>query len=218
MHLHSRYSDDGSGSPKEIIKVLRKKGLQGMSLTDHNTIKGSLQAMKDAPKDFLVIPGVEISTMDGHILALNVTKDFPRHDSLEDTIEKINDSGGIAIVPHLYRNMSGIKKEKLQNIYKEIQAIEVFNGCSLPKTNYKIAKIARRLHLGGTGGSDTHDPIYAGYAYTTIDTTDASIDTVLTQIVQKKTWGEGMTMPLDYRRDRMVISLKQFFKRGFKRI
>ena len=114
--------------------------------------------------------------------------------------------------------MSGIKKEKLNNIYKKIPAIEVFNGCSLPKTNLKTAQVAKELNLGGTGGSDTHDPIYAGYGYTTVDTTDVNVDTIVTEILRKHTWGEGNTMPIDYRRDRMLISLKQFFKRGFKRI
>jgi len=51
-----------------------------------------------------------------------------------------------------------------------------------------------------------------------IDTTDLSIDTVMTEIEKKRTWGEGQTLPLSYRRDRMVNSLKQFFQRGFKRI
>ena len=104
-----------------------------MALTDHNTIEGALEAVKIAPKNFLVIPGVEISTKDGHILALNVTQNYPRDQPVEDTINAILDTGGIPIVPHLFRNMSGIKKEKLKQISKKIPAIEVFNGCSLPQ-------------------------------------------------------------------------------------
>ncbi len=88
----------------------------------------------------------------------------------------------------------------------------------MPKTNLKIAKIAKEFNLGGTGGSDSHDPAYAGYAYTVVDTTDMNADTVLSEINKKKTWGEGITMPLEYRRDRMLKSIRQFFQRGFKRI
>jgi predicted metal-dependent phosphoesterase TrpH len=218
LHIHSQYSEDAIGSIKEIIKYLKKKNIQGMAITDHNSIDGSLKAVKIAPKDFIVIPGIEISTADGHLLALNVKKKIERSLSILETIDKINDQDGIPIVPHLYRNMSGIKKKKLKTIYKKINAIEVFNACSMPKTNFKIAKISKELKLGGTGGSDSHYPFYAGYAYTLIDTTDFNIDTILSKIINRKTWGEGTTMPLSYRRDRMLKSTKQFFQRGFKRI
>ncbi|GAH17000.1 unnamed protein product, partial [marine sediment metagenome] len=119
---------------------------------------------------------------------------------------------------HLFRKMSGIKKEKLSSIYKKIPAMEVFNGCSLPKTNIKTAKIARELKLGGTGGSDAHDPSYVGYGYTSVELSDVEIDTLLSEINNKKTWGEGKTIPLEVRRDRMLKSIRQFFQRGFKRI
>ena len=218
LHLHSCYSDDGIGSPEDIIVALKKRGLQGMALTDHNTIKGSLMARKVAPKDFCVIPSMEISTADGHLLAFNVTKDIPPGLPVEDTVERITDAGGIPIVPHLFRLLSGIKKEKLKKIHTKLSAIEVFNGCSVPSTNLKTAKVAHEYHLGGTGGSDSHDPLYAGYSYTVVDTTDLRLDTILSEIEKRKTWGEGVIMPLTYRRDRMVLSIKQYVKRGFRRI
>ena len=218
LHIHSQYSEDATGSPKDIIKILQKKGLQGMAIADHNTVEGGLKALKVKPKEFIVIPGVEISTKDGHMLALNVTENIKRHLTAEETVEKIIDTGGLPVVPHLFRNMSGIKKEKLRNIRTKISTIEVFNSCSLPQTNLKTAKIAKEYGLGGTGGSDAHDPIYAGYAYTTVDNTDINIDSILSEINKKKTWGEGITMPLEYRQDRMMKSIKQFFQRGFRRI
>jgi len=218
LHIHSQYSEDAIGSPKDIIKSLKKKGLRGMAITDHNTVEGGLKAVKIAPKNFIVIPGIEISTADGHMLALDVEKNIAGNLSIQETVEKILDQGGTPIVPHLFRNMSGIKKEKLKIIHQKINTIEVFNACSMPKTNLKIAKIAKEFNLGGTGGSDSHDPAYAGYAYTVVDTTDMNADTVLSEINKKKTWGEGITMPLEYRRDRMLKSIRQFFQRGFKRI
>ena len=218
LHIHSQYSEDATGSLKNIIKILKKRGLQGMAITDHNTIKGALKSLQIKPKEFIVIPGVEISTKDGHMLALNVTENIKRHLSVEETVEKIIDAGGVPIVPHLFRNMSGIKKEKLRNIHTKLSAIEVFNSCSLPQTNLKTAKIAKEFGLGGIGGSDAHEPMYAGYAYTIVDTTDMNVDSILSEITKKKTWGEGTTMPLEYRRNRMMKSIKQFFQRGFKRI
>jgi len=218
LHVHSIYSEDGEGSPKEIINSIQKKGLNGLAFTDHNTVKGGLKALKICPKNFIVIPGVEISTKDGHVIALNVKESPPRGLSSYDTVEKILDMGGTPIIPHLYRNMSGIKKDKLKLFHKKISAIEVYNSCSQPYTNLKMARTAQELNLGGTGGSDSHIPKYAGYAYTNFDTTDYSIDSIISMIERKKTWGEGEVLPLDYRKDRMVKSLKQFFQRGFKKI
>ena len=218
LHLHSHYSEDGSGSPKEIINTLKKRGLSGMSITDHNTLEGSLKAEKIAPKDFLVIPGVEISTQDGHLIALNVRKNIEKKLSVEETVDNITDQGGIPIVPHLYRNLSGIKKEKLKRIINKISVIEVFNSCSTPQTNLKTARIAKKFNLGGTGGSDSHESEYVGLGYTTIDTDELNIDTIISEIQKKKTWGEGEILPFSYRQDRMAKSIKQFFQRGLRRI
>jgi predicted metal-dependent phosphoesterase TrpH len=218
LHIHSKYSEDAMGSPKEIIKILIKKGLNGMAITDHNSLEGSLKAKKIAPKNFTVIPGIEISTNDGHLIALDIQEPIKRGQSVEETLEKIIDLGGTPIVPHLYRNMSGIKKEKLDKIYKKISSIEVFNACSLPQTNLKTAKLARKLNLGGTGGSDSHEPEYAGNGYTIVNSTDFNKDSIISEINKKNTWGEGTTLPFSYRSDRMVHSIKQFFQRGLKRI
>jgi predicted metal-dependent phosphoesterase TrpH len=218
MHIHSCFSNDGMGTPQDLIKSLKKRGLQGMALTDHNTMSGYRTVQQVVPNDFLVIPSVEISTADGHLLAINVTETIQAGLSVEETVERIIDAGGEPIVPHLFRLLSGIKKDKLKRIQTKISAIEVFNGCSVPNTNLKTAKVAHALNLGGTGGSDSHDPFYAGYAYTVIDSTDLRIDTILSEIKKKKTWGEGVTMPLAYRRDRMVLSVRQYVQRGFKRI
>jgi len=218
LHVHSQYSEDGVGSPKDIIKALQKRGLQGVAFTDHNSVEGGLKALKIAPKDFIVITGTEISTKDGHVIALDIKENIARGLSAEETVENIIDAGGMPIVPHLYRNMSGLKKEKLKTIRTKISAIEVFNSCSLPRTNLKTAKIAHKFNFSGTGGSDSHELQYVGYGYTIFDTTDTKVDTILSEIEKKKTWGEGTTMPLDYRRDRMILSIKQFFQRGLKRI
>jgi len=218
FHIHSHYSDDAIGSLQDIIKSVKNKGLQGMAITDHNTVKGGLEAKKLSSDTFLVIPGIEISTKDGHLLALNVTAEVPKDRPLQETIENIIDIGGTPIIPHIYRTMSGVKKEKLMKVKHMVNAIEVYNGCSQPTTNLRTSALAKQYFLGGTGGSDSHEPAYAVYAYTISKSTVSSIDTIMTEIEKKRTWGMGQTLPLSYRRDRMVHSFKQFFQRGFKRI
>jgi predicted metal-dependent phosphoesterase TrpH len=213
------YSADATGTPKQIMKSIQQKGLQGFALTDHNTLDGAIKAAKElSNKEFIIIPGIEISTKDGHLIGLNVSNVIQRGLTVDETVEKILDEGGIPIVPHLYRNMSGIKKEKLQCIKNQIDAIEVYNGCSQPKTNVRTAQVAKEYELGGTGGSDSHMPQYAGLAYTLIDSTDLKKDSILSEITKRKTWGTGSTLPLSYRQERMIRSIKQFFQRGLKRI
>jgi predicted metal-dependent phosphoesterase TrpH len=219
LHVHSMYSDDGIGNPKEIMRSLQQKKLQGFALTDHNTIDGAIKAANNlSTKEFIIIPGIEISTKDGHLIGLNVNSLVPKGLPLDETVEKIYEAGGIPIVPHLYRKMSGIKKEKLMTIKKHIDAIEVYNSCSQPKTNIKTSRVARSLKLGGTGGSDSHMPCYAGYAYTLIDSTDLTKDAIIEEIKNRNTWGSGSPLPLAYRQERMIRSIHQFFQRGLKRI
>ncbi len=218
LHVHSHYSEDAIGSPKQIVRSIRKKGINGVAITDHNSIKGGLEGLKLKNEGVIVIPGVEISTLEGHLLAVGVKEDITRGLPLLETIEIIYEKGGVPIIPHLFRAMSGVKEKNLIKVASRINSIEVFNSCSLSKTNTKMERIAERYNLGGTGGSDSHEPEYAGYGYTTFDTTDLRIDTLLGEIEKKKTWGRGTTLPLYIRKKRMIKSIKQFFERGFKRI
>ena len=61
IHIHSSYSNDGSVTPKEILRYAKKTKLHGIAITDHNELKGSLKLWKEnkANKDFLVIPGMD---------------------------------------------------------------------------------------------------------------------------------------------------------------
>ncbi|RLF55463.1 MAG: metal-dependent phosphoesterase [Thermoplasmata archaeon] len=218
LHIHSRYSEDAKGSPSDIVRIAKKRGLDGIAITDHNSIKGAKKALRFGSKDFVVIPGVEISTRDGHLIALGVEEEIPRDMDLEETVELIIDNGGTPIVPHLFRLMSGIKKRGLLRIRNRIRSIEVFNGCSMRRSNLKASKLARELGLGGTGGSDAHDPLFVGYGYTRVENRDLNPDSILQEIEGKRTWGEGMSLPLEVRKNRVILSVKQFFGRGLKRI
>jgi predicted metal-dependent phosphoesterase TrpH len=218
LHVHSEYSEDAIGSVKEIMRSLQQKGLHGCAITDHNTVKGAMEAKKLSSKEFLIIPGVEISTRDGHLIALNVTEDIQRGLPVEETVDLIKKASGVPIVPHVFRNMSGIKLSKLKKVRPSLSSIEVFNSCSQPSTNMKIAKLAQSMNLGGTGGSDSHIPEYAGYGYTVVETDDLTLDAVISAIEKKKTWGKGQSLPFSYRQDRMVKSIRQFFQRGLRKI
>jgi hypothetical protein len=217
LHIHSKYSEDGEGEILELAKVVRQKGLDGMAITDHNSIKGSLEALKLKLPNFLVIPGIEISTSKGHLLAYGVKTKIKERLSPEETIDLIMAEGGIAVVPHPFRWRTGIRKKTLQEIRGKVQALEVFNSRGPIYKNNKAAKIAHKYGLGMTGGSDAHFLSDAGDAYTEVPNVNG-IDDVIFAIKKGETQGNGEITSLD---KILFHSLKTgylFVKRGFKGI
>jgi len=79
LHIHSKYSTlDCFVEVDDIIKRAKARGLNGIAICDHDKIRGSLEALKYSSKEFLVIPGSEVSSDDGHILALGVKEVIQR--------------------------------------------------------------------------------------------------------------------------------------------
>jgi len=143
LHIHTKYSPDGKEEPEKIAKFLKKRGFAGMAITDHDTIKGTNVKVKD----FIVIPGEEIKTDGGHILALGIKEEI-RSREADVAIEEIHDKGGIAIIAHPFRFMR-------PNVRK-IDAVEVINGRSFPGQNRKARQYALKRMLPFTAGSDVH--------------------------------------------------------------
>jgi predicted metal-dependent phosphoesterase TrpH len=76
MHVHTWYSDS-SGSVREVLEVAQRKGLDGIALTDHETLQGAYEAVQENNK-LVIVPGIEVETTQGEILALGVRKLIPR--------------------------------------------------------------------------------------------------------------------------------------------
>jgi predicted metal-dependent phosphoesterase TrpH len=152
IHVHSIYSD-GANTPEEIAEYAKKIGLDGIAVTDHDEIEGSLEALKFNSDGFLVIPGIEISTREGHILALWVNEIIERDLPAEETIARIHELGGIAIATHPYdRIRSGVG----DLIYElDFDAVELYNGHTF-SSRKNPEDIARDIRLPITGGSDAH--------------------------------------------------------------
>lgn len=159
LHIHSKYSFDSLLSPKTILKVAKKKGLTGIAVTDHNTIRGGLEVRKiNKDQDFTVIVGSEIHTEIGDIIGLYINEEITARTSVE-VLEEIKDQGGFAVLPHPFRG------HKLnQYILEQSDAIEVFNGRSTPEENARALKLAQRYNKPFTAGSDAHFAAEIGYA------------------------------------------------------
>ena len=163
-HTHTTYSyhhffgRDALNTPKEMIKAGIRKGLDGIAITDHDNIKGGLAGLKyvkSINKDFKVIPGVEITTAKGHLLALNVKENIKSKLSVEETVEKIHALGGVAVASHPYSEF--IVRKCLKGDAIKADAIEVFNGNGTWKIyNIKAMNLANEYKKPKTAGSDSH--------------------------------------------------------------
>jgi len=88
LHIHSKYSSDGVLDPEKIVKIAAKRGLNGVAITDHNTIIGGLKAKNYETEDFKVIVGSEISTERGEIIGLFLKEEIKPGNVQEVILEK----------------------------------------------------------------------------------------------------------------------------------
>lgn len=166
-HVHSRASHDGCETVDRILQHASEIGLDAISITDHDTIEASLRAAALAPSYGIIgIPGVEISTRDGHLLGLGIETMPEPGRPFEDTVRAIRERGGVAIVPHPFQRIRhGVRKRSLT----DCDAIEVYNAWLLTGYRNRRARIfATRREYPGIAGSDAHSILTLGRAYTEI--------------------------------------------------
>jgi len=198
LHCHSERSQDGVDSVPSLLEAAENVGLDGIVVTDHDAIEASKTAVKLAPEyDMLAIPGIEVSTSDGHVLAIGVEQLVPAGEPFVETVATIHSLGGVAVVPHPYQRL---RKGVLANVPEAelsvADAIEVYNSRFLTGwTNRKAATLAERLELPQTAGSDAHVAAMVGRAVTKINA-EPNRESVLDAIRAGRTTVEGQRTPL----------------------
>lgn len=156
LHIHSKYSRDGSLSPNEIVWIARQKGLNGIAITDHNTIRGGQEAKQYETNDFKVIIGAEVMTDRGEITGLFLSQEIESRDFLE-VIDEIKEQGGIVIVPHPFDRLRRSRFQITEQHVSLIDALEGFNSrCLFQRYNDKAVEFAAKYDLPVVGGSDAH--------------------------------------------------------------
>lgn len=205
LHTHSFFSGDGVSSPEENIAAARARGLDGFALTDHNTNSGveyllekGLMRADGMPVDnFLVIPGVEVTTAEGHLLCIGTSLPYLKGKPARAVCELIHERGGLAIPPHPYDLFrAGIRFSVLENL--PIDALEVFNAATtLRRYNRYAFEYARRRGLPMTAASDAHHHAAIGTAYTILNTANFSLGGVLAQILQSNELNQEYLTPQD---------------------
>jgi predicted metal-dependent phosphoesterase TrpH len=166
LHIHTTYSWDATSSVAAVIKhAAYYTRLNVIAITDHDRIEGALEALDLAPVYNLeVIPGIEVSTREGHLLSLFITKPILPGRSLEETVLCTLDQGGLCVVPHPMMNgRSGINPYAVQKalLNPQVRAglvgIELFNaGMSGAQRDPIAISKANWLPLAKVGCSDAH--------------------------------------------------------------
>ena len=165
LHIHSTFSRDASASPRQIVEHCRRIGLDGLAITDHNSIAGSIEARTFGKElGIMVLSGTEVSAEEGHVLAYGVSEPIPRGRPMADTVELIHASGGIAVAAHPKRFPSGMGLELARA--GKFDAIEALNGGSSRRSNALARALADDKRSSVTAGSDAHELAQIGKAYT----------------------------------------------------
>ncbi len=157
FHSHTIASRDSLLQPVDLVAAARRKGIDRVVITDHNTIAGARAAQQVDPAR--VIVGEEIMTTRGELLAAYLTGEIPPGLTPQETISRLREQGAFISIAHPFDRMrkGGWKEPDLLEILPLVDAIEVFNSrCILPCFNTQAGEFAARNGMPGTVGSDAH--------------------------------------------------------------
>lgn len=178
LHVHSRRSPDGIMTLEEIVELARAKDLNGVAVCDHDL------ALLDAPEfdDFLLIPGIEVSTQFGHLLGLFLTGPVETRDFFQ-AVEAIHAQGGLAVLAHPFEHSRD--GSRLAPAVPLLDGIEVQNSRANRKfrdANALAASFAQVCRLRPFGGSDAHCPQEVGNSATIVEAESLTLDAVKTAL------------------------------------
>ncbi|UIP00990.1 PHP domain-containing protein [Halobaculum sp. CBA1158] len=166
LQVHTDASPCSRASPADVVDAAIDAGLEGIAITNHDTLAGYDEVADLAPADLNVIPGVEVTTTQGHLLALYVNDEPPQTDPVT-VIEHVHEQDGIAILSHPFDRFREYYDTDLDAIASRVDAVEVQNSrCLLSRFNRHAREFATQHDLAITGGSDAHFPMEVGRSTT----------------------------------------------------
>jgi predicted metal-dependent phosphoesterase TrpH len=178
LHIHTALGDS-MASPREILDYVEAEtDLNVIAITDHDDLRGAMQARDAwAQRDyrFQVIPGMEVTAIEGHIIGLFIEEPLPSLRPAEEVLQAVHCQGGLAIAAHplswLTRSLSEKALERIAGSSREgafLDGLETANQA--PGARGRLKRVVtlnrQRYHLAEVGGSDAHFLKVIGSAYT----------------------------------------------------
>jgi len=180
LHVHTTYSFDSSIQPKTIVEQLYAHPfIKAVAITDHNRVEGyhKVKQLASAYPDILIIPGVEIASVEGDLIVLGTAELPPQPWTVENVIDFAKERQSLVIVAHPYRAYGlGDSAKKYS-----VDAIEVLNGALPTQLNRMAENLAREMGLPGVAGSDAHNINELWSVYTEVQAS-SDVDEVLKAI------------------------------------
>ena len=207
LHVHSYLSYDSLITPKELVFYAKKRGLDGVAITDHDRLDSALKIARET--NLFIIPGMEVSSSNGHIVALNVKEPIAKGLSAEETVDRIHDACGLAIACH---PITFYKASLGKHVSSSFDAVEVINASAFPfKRSVEYAqRLASELGLARVGGTDAHYGPEIGYAYTVVEA-DANVEETVESIHKGLCEPFGGPIPLMMRLKKEFLTVKKKF-------
>ena len=171
LHIHTAYSDGMAEVPELLDYVQEQTDLDIIAVVDHDDVRGALAAREAWAKGryrFEVVTGIEVTAIEGHVLALFVEEPVPSLVAVEQVVESVRKQGGLCVVPHPLSWLTrSIGARTLVRSAGSLDGIEV--ACCSPAARVSVRRAAalnRSLGLAEVGGSDAHFLQAIGSAYT----------------------------------------------------
>ena len=220
LHIHSA-SADGMATVEQILDyVEHETDLALIAITDHDELRGALQARELAARRryrFQVLVGMEITTLQGHLLAYDIERPIRMLLPLARTLELVQEQGGFCIVPHPLSWLTwSVGRRALEGVLRHrvggLEGVEVMNpNLAGQVTRAKALRLNRqRWRLAECGGSDAHTLDMIGMAYTLFPGHTA--DDFRKALAQRTTRAGGRFLSLGEYRQLAQIAVAQVFK------
>jgi len=170
--------------PELLDHVQNATTLDVIAITEHDDLRAAFSAREVWTRgsyryDFIM--GEEVTTIEGHIVALYVETPVPSLMPLAPTLEAIHKMGGLAIVPHPMswltrslgqRDIERVLREKQDGVH--FDALELSDSPAARVGAKKVLRLNReQYHLPEVGSSDAHFMEAIGTSYAVFEGTTA---------------------------------------------
>ena len=205
IHNHTiPRSYDSVLNPEELIHKAKREGLGGVCITEHDFFwEPGLVEELAAEHGFLVLPGVEANTEDGHVLVFGLEEYVYGMHRAVALREMVDEVGGAMILAHPARRRLypedtvelAVERAYRSGIFDLVDGVEVLNGRASERENEFSRSISCRLGLKATGGSDAHGLWEVARCATLFERDINSLQELITEL------REGRFRPIDLRRE-----------------